>query len=80
MVPVEKMCEAKPAASDTAEEGGITEQMDKILAEKTSRKRVRTWEEIWRLLFPRDTAVLDPGKFISPINNLSPKPLCDLEC
>lgn len=66
MVPAEQMCEAKPASSDSAEEDGITEEMDRTLADRAPKNRIRTWEEIWRLLFPGDTTVLDPGKFMSP--------------
>lgn len=63
MVPVEQMCEAVHVSSTSAEEEGITEEMDRALADQTRRIQVQTWEEIWRLLFPGDSAALDPGKF-----------------
>lgn len=59
MVPVEQMCEAVHVSSTSAEEG-ITEEMDRVLADQTRRIQVQTWEEIWRLLFPGDSAALDP--------------------
>lgn len=68
MVPVDQMCEAKSASSNLSEEDGITEEVDRVLADKTRRFKAQTWEEIWRLLFPSDAIVLDPGKLIySPL-------------
>lgn len=71
LVPVEQICEVKPASSNSREEDGITEEVDRILADKDTRKRLQTWEGLWGLLFPQDTAVLDPGRFIYPLR-LSP--------
>lgn len=70
MVPVEQMCEARPASSNRSEEDGITEEMDRILADTTRRYKAQTWEEIWRLLFPGDVTVLDPGKLMSSSLNV----------
>ncbi|KUI69341.1 hypothetical protein VM1G_05066 [Cytospora mali] len=60
MVPAEQICEANSASSNSSEEDGITEEMDRALADDTRRENVQTWEEIWKLLFPQDAAVLDP--------------------
>lgn len=65
MVPVEQMCEAIHVSSKSAEEDGMTEEMDRALADQTRRKKIQTWEEIWRLLFPGDSTVLDPGRLLS---------------
>lgn len=59
MVPVEHMCEPNSAAPDNAIEDGITEEMDRALAERTPRHSVKTWEQIWKLLFPQDVSALD---------------------
>ncbi|KAI3392042.1 hypothetical protein diail_6316 [Diaporthe ilicicola] len=59
MVPVDQMCEPNSAASDDAVEDGISEDMDRALADRTPRKSIRSWEQIWKLLFPHDTSALD---------------------
>ncbi|KAG6361688.1 hypothetical protein INS49_009916 [Diaporthe citri] len=59
MVPVEQMCEPNSAAPDNVIEDGITEEMDRALAERTPRHSVKTWEQIWKLLFPQDVSALD---------------------
>ncbi|KAJ0109743.1 hypothetical protein J7T55_004292 [Diaporthe amygdali] len=59
MVPVEQMCEPNNAASDNVIEDGITEEMDRTLADRTPRKGVHSWEQIWKLLFPQDVSDLD---------------------
>lgn len=56
------MCEPNGAASDIAVEDGITEEMDRILADPTPRQGVKTWEQIWKLLFPQDVSPLDSGE------------------
>ncbi|ROW13545.1 hypothetical protein VPNG_04490 [Cytospora leucostoma] len=56
-VPADEICDVESASTYSSEENGITEEMDRVLAD---RKKVRTWAQIWRLLFPQDTAVLDP--------------------
>lgn len=61
MVPVEQMCEPNSAASDNVIEDGITEEMDRALAEQRPRHSVKTWEQIWKLLFPQDVPALDSG-------------------
>lgn len=62
MVPVEQMCEPNSAAPDNVIEDGITEEMDRALAERTPRHSVKTWEQIWKLLFPQDVSALDSGE------------------
>ncbi|KAK7727343.1 hypothetical protein SLS63_007165 [Diaporthe eres] len=47
------------AAPDNVIEDGITEEMDRALAERTPRHSVKTWEQIWKLLFPQDVSALD---------------------
>lgn len=68
------MCEPqKSTVSDGfSSEEGITEEMDRVLAERTAKKKVQTWEEIWRLLFGQDSTVLDPGKDLLTIDLMSP--------
>lgn len=58
-VPANEICDVESASTNSSEEDGITEEMDRVLAD---RKKVRTWAQIWRLLFPQDAAVLDPGR------------------
>lgn len=65
MVPVDEMCEPNGAASENVIEDGITEEMDRALAERTPRHSVQSWEQIWKLLFPQDVSALDSGE--SPI-------------
>lgn len=69
MVPADQMCEPNSAPSDNVIEGGITEEMDRALAERTPRHSVQSWEAIWKLLFPQDVSALDSGK--SPVVSLS---------
>lgn len=69
MVPADQMCEPNSAASDNVIEDGITEEMDRALAERTPRHSVQSWEAIWKLLFPQDVCALDSGE--SPIMSLS---------
>jgi hypothetical protein len=57
------MCEPNGAASDVVVEDGITEEMDRALAERTPRRAVQTWDQIWKLLFPQDASPLDPGEY-----------------
>lgn len=61
-VPLEDMCEPLLAAWDHPCEDVITEEVDQILADGTSTNKIQSWEEIWRLLFPQDTSILDPGQ------------------
>lgn len=68
MVPVDQMCEPNSAVSDNVIDDGITEEMDRALAERTPRHSVQSWEQIWQLLFPQDISVLDSGE--SPIVSL----------
>ncbi|PSR81543.1 hypothetical protein BD289DRAFT_438915 [Coniella lustricola] len=56
MVPLEEMCEARPAQPDDIAELGITEAVERAL----TGNQVHTWDELWYLLFPQDNAVLDP--------------------
>ncbi|KAH8776543.1 hypothetical protein F5883DRAFT_248970 [Diaporthe sp. PMI_573] len=59
MVSVDQLCEPNGAASDIVVEEGITEEMDRALADRTPRHSVQTWEQICKLLFPQDVSPLD---------------------
>lgn len=64
-VPLDMMCELQKFAPGTSPDEGITEEMDRILADNTAKTKVQTWDEIWRLLFGQDATVLEPGEFKS---------------
>lgn len=66
-VPVEELCEPRPTTSEYLVEDGISEATDRVLADSTVT--TKSWEELWWLLFPQDTAVLEPGKFITHAPN-----------
>lgn len=63
MVPLEEMCEPRPVEPDGLAALGITEDMERALGET----QVRTWDELWYLLFPQDNSVLDPGMPFGPV-------------
>lgn len=48
--------------SDHMVEDGITETTEMALIDETIK--IQSWKEIWWLLFPQDSAVLEPGKDI----------------
>lgn len=56
------MCEPRLAAPEALSDNGINEDVDRILADNKSMVTIQCWEDIWRLLFPQDVAVLDPGQ------------------
>ncbi|CAN8098382.1 unnamed protein product [Discula destructiva] len=56
-VSVEDMCEPRPTMSAYLVEDGITEATERALADGTAE--IRSWPELWWLLFPQDTSVLD---------------------
>lgn len=56
------MCEPQKFTPGTSPDEGITEEMDRILADRSAKNKVQTWEEIWRLLFGPDTTILEPGE------------------
>lgn len=58
MVPVDQMCEPNATASVPMAEDGITQEMDRALADR-SRHAVHSWEQIWKLLFPQDASPQD---------------------
>ncbi|KAL1867916.1 hypothetical protein Daus18300_006191 [Diaporthe australafricana] len=60
MVPADQMCEPSSAALENVIEDGITEEMDRALADRTPRKSIHSWEQICKLLFPQDVSALDP--------------------
>jgi hypothetical protein len=62
MVSVDQLCEPNGATSDIVVEEGITEEMDRALADRTPRHSVQTWEQICKLLFPQDVSPLDSGE------------------
>lgn len=55
------MCEPQQFAPGTSPDEGITEEMDRILADRATKNKVQTWEDMWRLLFGPETMVLEPG-------------------
>ncbi|KAG8169625.1 hypothetical protein KVR01_000370 [Diaporthe batatas] len=59
MVPADQMCEPNGCVSDIVVEDGITEEMDRALADRTPRHLVNSWEQIWKLLFPQDASPQD---------------------
>lgn len=59
MVPVEEMCHANPGPTSLGVEDGITEEMDRVLADRKAKRKVQSWDEIWRLIFPDDPVVPD---------------------
>jgi hypothetical protein len=42
-------------------ENGIAEEMVRILARRNAPEEAWTWDRIWRLVFPGDLKVPDPG-------------------
>lgn len=56
------MCEPQKFTPGTSPDEGITEEMDHILADRSAKSKVQTWEEMWRLLYGPDTAILEPGE------------------
>lgn len=61
-VPLEAMCEPRLAAPEPVTGYGISEEVDRILADNKSMIHIQNWEDLWRLLFPQDVSVLDPGQ------------------
>lgn len=61
-VPAEDMCEPRPTSSECLVEDGITEATDRALADGTAN--IKSWQELWWLLFPQDAVVLAPGWYI----------------
>lgn len=61
-VPLEMMCEPQKFAPGTSPDEGITEEMDRILADRLGKNKVQTWEEMCRLLFGPDSAIPEPGE------------------
>lgn len=61
-VPLEMMCEPQKFAPGTSPDEGITEEMDRVLADRTAKNKVQSWEEIWRLLFGPDITIMEPGR------------------
>ncbi|GAB1315536.1 C2H2-type domain-containing protein [Madurella fahalii] len=59
LLPKDEMCEVNriPMLSDP--EDGITDEIGNLLAAKSDPNESLTWETVWRLLFPGDTAVPD---------------------
>jgi len=63
MLPKERMCDTVPAEIVTDPEDGITDAIETRLATpEEASAGVWTWEEIWRLIFPRDDEIPDSGK------------------
>lgn len=59
MVPADEMCEPNDGVLDVVAVDGITEEMDRALADRT--QGVHSWEQIWTLLFPQDPSPQDSG-------------------
>jgi hypothetical protein len=54
------MCDVNLSFYDDPE-NGIPEEMARILAARNAPEEVWTWDGIWRLVFPGDHEVPDPG-------------------
>lgn len=60
LLPRDQVCEVNTAFFDDPEEG-ITDQAARILAAKNTMNDTWSWEGIWRLIFPCDLEIPDPG-------------------
>lgn len=59
MLPKDEMCDTVPAGTPRNPEDGISEDVDKTLA---SGNGIRTWDDLWRLIFPMDDQIPSSGK------------------
>lgn len=63
------MCEPRLAAPEPVAGDGISEDVDRILADSKSLVHIQSWEDLWRLLFPNDVSVLDPGQSVPYVSS-----------
>lgn len=66
MLPKDQICEITTIKPSGDDEDGITEEMERALAGSSETKANWDWTLIWRLLFPSDKTVPDPGKISAP--------------
>lgn len=59
MLPKDEMCDTVPAGTPRNPEDGISEDVDRTLA---SGNGIRTWDDLWRLIFPMDDQIPSSGK------------------
>jgi hypothetical protein len=61
MMPKDEICEIVPIQPSGDDEDGISEETERTLA-MSGGPDGADWASIWRLVFPGDETVLDPGK------------------
>ncbi|CCC09813.1 unnamed protein product [Sordaria macrospora k-hell] len=66
MLPKDEMCDTVPAGTLSNPEDGISEDVDRTMA---SGNGIRTWDDLWRLIFPMDDQV--PSSDFHPVIELA---------
>lgn len=62
-VDVSEMCKATPETNPIARanpEDGITPEIDDVLAKRSTKDKIDTWETLWKCLFPEKVLTCIP--------------------
>lgn len=57
----ERICNPQRVSSSADPEDGITSGMEEALNGRKADRKIDSWESLWRLLFPADLEMPEPG-------------------